>query len=127
MDIENLLRSLNARDVRYVIIGATAFPVHGYARTTLDVDFFVSRRRKTRATPGPRCGTSATSDRSGGERLADQQDSHPPMLARDGHPSICRRVTFDQVWASRVEVMGKRVPRRGRDEMRALEPEDRVE
>ena len=41
MYIENLLRSLNARDVRYVIIGATAFPVHGYARATLDVDFFI--------------------------------------------------------------------------------------
>ena len=32
MDTEGLLRSLNAHSVRYVIIGATAFPVHGYAR-----------------------------------------------------------------------------------------------
>ena len=37
MDIEGLLRSLNAREARYVIIGATAFPVHGYVRATLDV------------------------------------------------------------------------------------------
>jgi hypothetical protein len=40
MDIEGLLRSLNARRVRYVVIGATAFPIHGYARATLDVDIF---------------------------------------------------------------------------------------
>lgn len=37
MDIPSLLKSLNAHDVRYVIIGATAFPVHGYSRATLDI------------------------------------------------------------------------------------------
>ena len=41
MDIESLLKSLNARSVRYVVIGATAFPVHGYARATLDIDIFI--------------------------------------------------------------------------------------
>ena len=40
MDTEGLLKSLNAHDVRYVVIGATAFPVHGYARATLDMDFW---------------------------------------------------------------------------------------
>ncbi len=45
MDIESLLRSLNDHSVEYVLIGATAFPVHGYARATLDVDIFI------RATP----------------------------------------------------------------------------
>lgn len=41
MDTESLLRSLTAHDVRYVVIGATAFPVHGYARATLDIDIFI--------------------------------------------------------------------------------------
>ena len=41
MDIESLLRSLNAHEVEYVIIGATAFPIHGYARATLDIDLFI--------------------------------------------------------------------------------------
>jgi predicted nucleotidyltransferase len=45
VDIESLLRSLNDHSVEYVLIGATAFPVHGYARATLDVDIFI------RATP----------------------------------------------------------------------------
>ena len=45
MDIEGLLRSLNDHNVEYVVIGATAFPIHGYARATLDVDVFI------RATP----------------------------------------------------------------------------
>lgn len=41
MDTESLLKSLNVHNVRYVIIGATAFPIHGYARATLDVDIFI--------------------------------------------------------------------------------------
>jgi predicted nucleotidyltransferase len=45
MDIERLLRSLNALRVRYVVIGATAFPVYGYARATLDVDLFIDAER----------------------------------------------------------------------------------
>jgi len=41
MDIENLLKLLKEHKVKYVIIGAAAFPVHGYARATLDVDLFI--------------------------------------------------------------------------------------
>ncbi len=41
MDTEGLLRSLNAHKVRYVVIGAAAFPIHGYARATLDIDTFI--------------------------------------------------------------------------------------
>ena len=41
METEDLLRSLNAHNVKYVIIGATAFPVHGYVRATLDIDIFI--------------------------------------------------------------------------------------
>lgn len=53
MDIEGLLRSLKEHRVDFVIIGATAFPVHGYARATLDIDIFIrptiSNARKTYA------------------------------------------------------------------------------
>jgi predicted nucleotidyltransferase len=41
MDRESLLRSLNDHSVEYVVIGATAFPVHGYARATFDIDVFI--------------------------------------------------------------------------------------
>jgi len=41
MDTEKLLKLLNENNVKYVIIGATAFPVHGYARATLDLDIFI--------------------------------------------------------------------------------------
>lgn len=45
MDTESLLKSLNAHRVEYIIIGATAFPVHGYSRATLDVDIFIRPTR----------------------------------------------------------------------------------
>lgn len=41
MDTEGLLKSLKEHKVDFVIIGATAFPVHGYARATLDIDIFI--------------------------------------------------------------------------------------
>lgn len=41
MDIKKLLLSLNAHKVQFVIIGATAFPVHGYDRATQDIDIFI--------------------------------------------------------------------------------------
>lgn len=41
MDTEGLLKSLKEYKVDFAIIGATAFPVHGYARATLDIDIFI--------------------------------------------------------------------------------------
>ena len=41
MDTESLLSSSNEHSVHYVVIGATAFPVHGYPRETLDIDIFI--------------------------------------------------------------------------------------
>ncbi|MDH5187056.1 MAG: nucleotidyltransferase [candidate division WOR-3 bacterium] len=41
MDIESLLRLLKEYKVRFVIIGAAAFPIHGYTRATLDTDIYI--------------------------------------------------------------------------------------
>jgi hypothetical protein len=46
MDIEDLLKLLSGHAVEYVIIGASAFPVHGYSRSTLDLDIFVRPERE---------------------------------------------------------------------------------
>lgn len=45
MKTEKLLQLLNANNVDYIIIGATAFPIHGYARSTLDIDIFIRPER----------------------------------------------------------------------------------
>jgi hypothetical protein len=41
MDTEKLLKLLKENKVDFMVIGATAFPVYGYARATLDIDLFV--------------------------------------------------------------------------------------
>ena len=45
MDTEKLLKLLKEHKVAFVIIGATAFPVHGYSRATLDIDIFMKPER----------------------------------------------------------------------------------
>ena len=41
METEQLLKLLKDNKVKFVIIGATAFPVYGYSRATLDIDIFI--------------------------------------------------------------------------------------
>lgn len=41
MELEKLVKLLKENKVDFVIIGATAFPVYGYVRATLDVDIFI--------------------------------------------------------------------------------------
>jgi hypothetical protein len=45
VDTEGLLKSLKDHKVKFVIIDATAFPVHGYSRATLDIDIFIRPER----------------------------------------------------------------------------------
>ena len=104
MDIEGLLRSLNDHRVEYVLIGATAFPVHGYARATLDVDIFI------RATPENAERTHRALSAFGYDltEVTDDELLTKKVLIRqclveaDIHPYV-RGVTFDEVWARRVD------------------------
>jgi hypothetical protein len=41
MDTEKLLKLLKENKAVFLVIGASAFPVYGYARATLDIDLFV--------------------------------------------------------------------------------------
>ena len=44
--MSKLLKLLNEHEVDYVIIGATAFPIHGYSRATLDIDILIKPTEK---------------------------------------------------------------------------------
>jgi predicted nucleotidyltransferase len=103
LDIESLLRSLNARSVRYVVIGATAFPVHGYARATLDVDLFIeptveNARRVLEALA--EFGYDV-SDVSLEELLSKKVLIRQYLVETDIHPHV-KGVEFSQVWERRV-------------------------
>jgi len=103
VDIESLLRSLNDHSVEYVLIGATAFPVHGYARATLDVDIFIratpenaQRTRRALAAFGYDL-TEVTDD----DLLTKKVLIRQYLVEADIHPYV-RGVTFDEVWSRRV-------------------------
>ncbi len=104
MDIESLLRSLNEHSVEYVLIGATAFPVHGYARASLHVDVFIraspenARRTHAALTAFGYDLSSVTEE----ELLTKKVLIRQYLVETDIHP-FARGVTFDEVWNRRVE------------------------
>lgn len=103
MDIKNLLRLLNGHRVRYVIIGATAFPVYGYARATLDVDIFI----ETSETNIKKCLTALKNFGYDVSDISIQDLQKKKVLIRqyitevDIHPFV-KGVSFGQVWKNRV-------------------------
>lgn len=103
MDIERLLRSLNARNARYVVIGATAFPVHGYARATLDVDLFIEPERENAERVHEALFEFGydVAELSVNDLLSKKILIRQYRLQTDVHPFV-KGVTFDEVWAHRV-------------------------
>jgi len=103
LDIESLLRSLNARSVRYVVIGATAFPVHGYARATLDIDLFIepTAENARRVLEALAEFGYDVSDVSLEELLSKKVLIRQYLVETDIHPHV-RGVEFGQVWERRV-------------------------
>jgi predicted nucleotidyltransferase len=102
--IENLLRSLNDADVRYVIIGATAFAAHGWVRATADVDLFVAtdeanlaRLRETLSRFGYDVTDASVEDFRRFKILLRQYD-----LPLDIHPFVAGVDDFERVWERRV-------------------------
>jgi len=104
LDIEGLLKSLNAHSARYVVIGATAFPVHGYARATLDIDLLIEptaeNAERTRAALV--AFGYDMSDVTVDEMLAKKILIRQYMIETDIHPFV-NGASFDEVWARRVE------------------------
>ena len=104
MDTEGLLRSLKEHRVEFVVIGATAFPVHGYARATLDIDIFI------RPEPGNADRTWQAlkdfgydmTDVSVHDLLAKKLLIRQYTLEVDVHP-FAAGVTFEEVWKHKVK------------------------
>ena len=103
LDTESLLKLLNAHNVEFVIIGATAFPVHGYARATLDIDLFIrpepeNARRTLKALK--EFGYDVT-DLTEDDLLSKKVLIRQYLVETDIHPFV-QGVTFDQIWKDRV-------------------------
>ena len=103
MDIENLLRLLNENNVEYVIIGATAFPVHGYSRSTLDLDIFI-RPTGTNASRTLKALTDFgydVTDISVEDLVSKKILIRQYSVETDIHPFV-KGVTFDEIWENKV-------------------------
>ena len=103
MDTEDLLRFLNAHRVEFVIIGATAFPIHGYARATLDIDIFIRPESQNAAQllEALRDFGYDVSDISLEDLLTKKVLIRQYLVETDIHPFVSG-VTFDQVWKHRA-------------------------
>ena len=103
MDIESLLKSLNAHCVEYVVIGATAFPVHGYSRSTLDVDIFIrpDPANAERVLDALREFGYDVTDLTIEDLLSFKILLRQYLVEADIHPFVTG-ITFEQVWRNKV-------------------------
>jgi predicted nucleotidyltransferase len=111
VDIDGLLRSLNGHKARYLVIGASAFPVYGYARATLDLDIFIeptpenAARVRAALTDFGYDLTDVSVDELRTKKVLIRQYA----LETDVHPFV-KGITFEDAWARRVNDQIKGVP-----------------
>ena len=104
MDIENLLKLLKEHKVRFVVIGATAFPVHGYSRATLDIDLFIepSQTNARRTHESLKSFGYDVSDITIDDLLTKKVLIRQYLVETDIHPFV-KGISFDRIWANRVK------------------------
>jgi predicted nucleotidyltransferase len=104
MDVEGLLKSLREHRVRFVVIGATAFPVHGYSRATLDTDIFIepTRRNAERTRHALEAFGYDLSDVSVDDLLHKKVLIRQYLVEADIHPFV-KGTSFERVWANKVK------------------------
>lgn len=103
MDTERLLILLKEHQVDFVIIGASAFPVHGYVRATLDVDLFIrpDRVNAERALAALSEFGYDLTDVTVDDLLTKKLLIRQYAVQTDIHPFVTG-VTFERVWKNKV-------------------------
>lgn len=103
MTTERLLQLLNDNAVKYVIIGATAFPIHGYVRATMDIDIFIEATEinaqkvlKSLIEFGYDISEISVADLLHKKLLIRQY-----VIETDIHPFVAG-VSFEEVWEKRI-------------------------
>jgi len=109
VDTESLLKLLKENKVDFVVIGATAFPVHGYARTTLDIDIFVkpTRENAERVWKALKKFGYDMTDITIEDLLTKKLLIRQYAVETDIHPHV-KGISFDEVWKNKIrEKFGK--------------------
>ncbi len=104
MDTESLLKSLKEHKVRFIVIGATAFPVHGYARATLDIDIFIKPElpNAKRTLAALKAFGYDVTDITVDEMLTKKILIRQYLVETDIHPFV-KGVSFGDVWKNKVK------------------------
>ncbi len=104
MDTEKLLKLLNENKVDFVIIGATAFPVYGYARATLDIDIFVRPELENikRVKSALMTFGYDLTDISHEDLLENKLLIRQYMVETDIHPFV-KGATFEEIWGTKIK------------------------
>ena len=103
MNSSKLLSLLNAHNVKYVIIGASAMPVHGFTRATRDIDIFIEATKENAERTMAalkECGYDLT-DLAVDEMLEKKILLRQYILETDIHPFVTS-TTWENVWRSKV-------------------------
>jgi len=104
MDTEKLLKLLKENRVKFVIIGATAFPVHGYSRATLDIDIFIKPEKANaqRTLKALKEFGYDVTDLTVDELLTKKVLIRQYPVETDIHPNV-KGVTFEKIWKNKVK------------------------
>jgi len=104
MNTEKLLKLLKENHVKFVIIGATAFPVHGYSRATLDIDIFIKPEKENarRTLKALQDFGYDVADVTIDDLLTNKVLIRQYLVETDIHP-IVKGVTFDRIWKNKVK------------------------
>jgi len=87
-----------------VVIGATAFPVYGYSRATMDIDIFIKpTQANAKATlHALKSFGYDIADLSLTDMLTKKVLIRQYLVETDIHPFV-KGISFEQVWKNRVE------------------------
>ncbi|MFH1877133.1 MAG: nucleotidyltransferase [Candidatus Omnitrophota bacterium] len=104
MDTEGLLKLLRGHKVDFVIIGATAFPVYGYARATLDIDIFIrpTQVNAERTWKALKAFGYDISDVGIDDLLKKKLLIRQYAVETDVHPFV-KGVRFEDIWKNKVK------------------------
>jgi len=104
VDTEKLLKLLKEHKIDFVIIGATAFPVHGYARSTLDIDIFLKpdKSNAERVWHALKEFGYDVTDITVEDLLKKKVLIRQYAVETDIHPFV-KGVSFEQIWKNKVK------------------------
>ena len=111
MDTEDLIRLLKEHKVDFVIIGATAMPIYGYTRATLDIDIFIKPEGQNaeRTLRALKAFGYDMSEVSVDDLLTKKLLIRQYGVETDIHPFV-KGLTFENIWSNKVEAIFGKTP-----------------